>query len=319
MYREPLFFQPVFKERIWGGRALADSFGYEIPSARTGECWGISGHPHGPVTVRNGQFAGKRLDWLWNHHPELFGKMREETFPLLVKIIDAQADLSVQVHPDDEYAQKKEGEPYGKTECWYVLDCQEDAEIVFGHRAKTREELRQQVNEGNWEKVLQKKKVKPGDFFYVPSGTVHALGQGVLILEVQQSSDITYRVYDYDRTDQNGHRRPLHLEQALEVITTPHRDPSFKRYIESHEGLKMEHLIQNQYFQVARWDVAGEANMDKEARFLLLSVIAGEGGVTIDGKRWKMEKGDHLLIPHSAESWRLDGNQSLIAARPAPF
>lgn len=138
MNREPLFLEPVFQERIWGGTRLAEQFGYRIPSERTGECWAISAHPNGQTTVKNGPFQGKMLGELWDEHRELFGHFPSDRFPLLTKILDANDDLSVQVHPDDEYARTYENGELGKTECWYVIDCEEDAEIVFGHHARTK-------------------------------------------------------------------------------------------------------------------------------------------------------------------------------------
>src|SRR5699024_2523537 len=158
--------------------------------------------------------AGKTLADVWQQHGELFNKNDKDDveYPLLVKVIDANDDLSVQVHPDDTYAREIEGVPYGKTECWYVLQAEPDAEIVFGHHAKAKNKLHIRMDEGKWDDLLQKKKVEAGDFIYVPSGTIHAIGKGIMILEIQQSSDITYRVYDYDRKDKQGHLRELHLD-----------------------------------------------------------------------------------------------------------
>ncbi|MEW8986688.1 MAG: type I phosphomannose isomerase catalytic subunit, partial [Bacillus sp. (in: firmicutes)] len=147
---KPLFLQSVFKERIWGGTQLKKEFGYEIPCDQTGECWAISAHPHGPSTIQNGPFAGQTLDALWKEHPELFGHPSEEVFPLLTKILDANMDLSVQVHPDDTYALVNEKGELGKTECWYIIDCKDDAEMIFGHKAQTKKEFKQLVEEGRW-------------------------------------------------------------------------------------------------------------------------------------------------------------------------
>lgn len=221
---QPLFLQPVFKERIWGGTTLNDAFGYDIPTEHTGECWAISAHPNGPSIIENGPYAGMTLDNLYREYPDLFGNLKEEVFPLLTKILDANMDLSVQVHPDDSYAMLHENGELGKTECWYIIDCKEDADMIFGHNAKTKEELQQQIQEGKWNDLLRRVKIKPGDFFYVPSGTIHALCEGKLVLETQQSSDTTYRVYDYDRRDAEGNLRDLHLEKAIEVTTVPHQD-----------------------------------------------------------------------------------------------
>ncbi len=194
MSREPIFLQPVFKERIWGGRALAETFGYEIPYDKTGECWAISAHPHGQSVVRDGVYAGFTLGQLWEQHRELFGNVSGDRFPLLTKILDANADLSVQVHPDDAYARVHERGELGKTECWYIIDCEEGAELIYGHHAQSKEEFRAWVEQGAWDQLLRRVKIHPGDFFFVPSGTIHALGAGTLVLETQQSSDTTYRL-----------------------------------------------------------------------------------------------------------------------------
>ncbi len=217
---EPLFFEPVLQERIWGGEKLS-SFGYELSSDHTGECWAFSAHPNGPSIVKNGTYQGLSLADLWKEHRELFGNLEGETFPLLTKILDANDDLSVQVHPDDHYAKEHENGELGKTECWYIIDCEEDAELIFGHNAKSKEELDKMIDEGKWEDLLRVVKIKKGDFFYVPSGTVHALCKGTLVLETQQNSDTTYRLYDYHRKDAAGKERELHLGKSKDVIQVP--------------------------------------------------------------------------------------------------
>ena len=167
---------------------LRDVFGYDIPSDHVGEYWAISAHPNGVSTIKNGRFAGKTLDILYAEHRELFGNRQEPVFPLLTKILDANDWLSVQVHPDDAYGLEHEGE-LGKTECWYIIDAEPGTEIIYGHNAKSKEELRQQIESKDWENLLTKVPVKAGDFFYVPSGTMHAIGAGIMVLETQQSSD----------------------------------------------------------------------------------------------------------------------------------
>src|SRR5699024_1207575 len=160
-----------------GGQKLKAIYGTNLPYEKTGEAWVISAHEHGASKVVNGPLAGKTLQDLWKDHGELFHRNNgdDKAYPLLVKIIDANDDLSVQVHPDDAYSQTVENEPYGKTECWYVLDAEEDASIVLGHHAKNKEELHQWIDEGKWDELLQTVPVKAGDFFYVPSGTIHAI------------------------------------------------------------------------------------------------------------------------------------------------
>lgn len=172
---EPLFLQSVMQEKIWGGTHLRDVFGYDIPSDHVGEYWAISAHPNGVSTIKNGRYAGQTLDVLYAEHRELFGNRQEPVFPLLTKILDANDWLSVQVHPDDAYGLEHEGE-LGKTECWYIIAAEPGAEIIYGHNAKSKEELRQQIESKDWENLLTKVPVRAGDFFYVPSGTMHAIG-----------------------------------------------------------------------------------------------------------------------------------------------
>ncbi|GGE49646.1 mannose-6-phosphate isomerase [Pullulanibacillus camelliae] len=316
MYKEPLFLEPELKERIWGGERLATEFGYTIPSKTTGECWGISAHPNGPSIVKNGVLAGKSLIDVWDQHRELFGNEPSEQFPLLTKILDAKTDLSVQVHPDDQYAREVEHVPYGKTECWYVIDCEDGAEIVYGHNAKSPEEFRSLVDSGQWDKLLRRVKVKPGDFFYVPSGTIHAIGGGILILESQQSSDITYRVYDYDRTDAEGNKRELHIEPSIQVAQYPHQSPELTYKIEQASEGKVTELVKADYFTVERWEVRGWLERKQEQPFLLVSVINGEGVITTDGKDNALRKGDHFIIPATVETITLSGQCDCIVSHP---
>src|SRR5699024_9302212 len=174
--------------------------------------------------------AGKTLIELWDNHRALFGNTAGDVFPLLTKILDANADLSVQVHPDDAYAKDHENGELGKTECWYIIDCKAGAEIIYGHHATTKEEFTNLMEQGKWDTLLRRIPIEPGDFFYLPSGTIHALCEGTLVLETQQNSDTTYRVYDYDRKDQKGNKRDLHLEKALDVSTIPHQEMDIDMY-----------------------------------------------------------------------------------------
>lgn len=313
--KEVLFLQPVFKERIWGGTALRDRFGYSIPSDRTGECWAISGHPNGQSRVKNGLYAGRSIDELWETNRELFGGMEGDTFPLLTKILDANSDLSVQVHPDDRYALKHEGER-GKTECWYIIDCKEGAELVYGHHAKSREEFREMVHRGEWDRLLRRIPIKPGDFYYVPSGTIHALCEGTLVLETQQSSDTTYRVYDYDRVDASGHKRELHIEKAIDVTNIPHRDPKLHTRIEEKTGVKITEFVRGTYFSVYKWDVSGTATFTQDQPFLLASVLAGDGVLLTPERSYEVKKGDHFIIPHGFSAFHLKGELELIISHP---
>lgn len=316
MYQEPIFLQPVFKERIWGGTKLRDRYQYNIPSDQTGECWGISAHPNGPSIIRNGPLKGQSLLLAWKEHKELFGDPTSEEFPLLVKILDANNDLSVQVHPDDQYAQQKENSPYGKTECWYIIDCEDGAELIYGHHAKTKEEFQELVDKGKWDKLLRKVSIKPGDFFYVPSGTIHAIGKGTMILETQQSSDITYRVYDYDRTDSEGKKRELHIKASIEVANCPHHDPVIEQEKKKLEGLSSKLLVREHYFTVYHWTLKGTVEKPLDCDYLLASVLNGSGTISIADRTFSFHKGDHLIIPATVKNYRLTGEAELIVSHP---
>ncbi|WP_270211418.1 mannose-6-phosphate isomerase, class I [Streptococcus anginosus] len=312
---EPLFLQSVMQEKIWGGTKLRDEFGYEIPSDKVGEYWAISAHPHGVSTIKNGRFAGMGLDQIYAEHRELFGNSSEPVFPLLTKILDANDWLSVQVHPDDHYAMEHEGE-LGKTECWYVISADEGAEIIYGHNAKSREELRQQIEKKEWDKLLTKVPVKAGDFFYVPSGTMHAIGSGILILETQQSSDTTYRVYDFDRKDTKGNLRELHLEKSIDVLNIGAPANSRPVTVKA-DDLMSTLLVASDFFAVYKWEVSGKVDIEKTAAYLLVSVLAGQGVLTVDGETYPIAKGDHFILPSDVEEWTFEGKDlEMIVSHP---
>jgi mannose-6-phosphate isomerase len=209
--------RPSFVDKPWGGHKLQDIYKYDS-SDTCGEAWGISAYGQTSSIVENGPYKGKTLVDLFVENKQLFGNMKFEQFPLLVKLIDANDTLSIQVHPNDLQAKKLNS--FGKEECWYVLDADEDSFIYIGHNAKTKKEFAAHLADNSVEEILNKVKVKKGDFFYIKPGTVHAIGKGILILEVQQSSDITYRLYDFNRT-YDGKHRTLHIEDGLKVLQVP--------------------------------------------------------------------------------------------------
>jgi mannose-6-phosphate isomerase len=311
---QPLFLEPVFQERIWGGTALRDVFHYAIPSERTGECWAISGHPNGQSTVKNGEYAGRTIGELWENNRELFGNYSSPVFPLLTKILDANDDLSVQVHPDDSYAKEHENGELGKTECWYIIDCDDDAELIFGHTAQTKEEFVERVEKGEWNELLRRVPVKPGDFFYVPSGTIHALCKGTLILETQQSSDTTYRVYDYDRKDAEGNTRELHIDKSIAVTSIPHETPAIKPAAEKQGDAEVTKYVEAEYFTVYKWSLDGKAGFEQDKPFLLGSVLNGSGILKADGKEYPFNKGDHFILPSGFGSFEVEGKAELIVS-----
>ena len=311
---EPLFLQSVMQEKSWGGTHLRDVFGYDIPSDHVGEYWAISAHPNGVSTIKNGRYAGQTLDVLYAEHRELFGNRQEPVFPLLTKILDANDWLSVQVHPDDAYGLEHEGE-LGKTECWYIIAAEPGAEIIYGHNAKSKEELRQQIESKDWENLLTKVPVKAGDFFYVPSGTMHAIGAGIMVLETQQSSDTTYRVYDFDRKDDQGNLRELHLEKSIDVLNIG--EPANSRPVTTKvDDLKSTLLVASDFFAVYKWEISGKADFEKTADYSLFSVLDGQGSLKVDGQDYDIAKGSHFILPSDVETWQIKGELELIVSHP---
>ena len=307
-----LFLQPVFQERLWGGTNLTQ-FGYDIPNNSTGECWAISAHKNGPNTILNGKHKGKSLKQVWDEDKALFGNDSRKDFPLLTKILDAHDCLSVQVHPDDEYALKHEGE-YGKTECWYILDAQPGAEIIYGVNATSKNELEHMIDHHQFDYLFKHVPVKPGDFFYVPAGTVHAIGSGILILETQQSSDTTYRIYDYDRKDKNGHTRELHLNQSKDVIDITTTEPNTTPKTEMINGNQYTQFVANHFFTVEEWSIKDILDFQKPHTYCLVSMINGHGQVSINNKVYKIGKGNHFILTSEDQYIKFVGNMDLIVS-----
>lgn len=313
-----MFLKPYFQEKMWGGDRLHTEFGYQIPSDHTGECWAISAHPHGPATIINGKYQGMTLDQVWRDHREVFGNMKGDVFPLLTKILDAKTDLSVQVHPDNDYAEKHEHE-LGKTECWYVIKADEGAEMYYGHNAKSQQEFAEMIQKGEWHRLLRKIPVHAGDFLYVPSGTVHAVGKGIMVLETQQSSDTTYRLYDFDRINPaTGQKRELHIQQSIDCAQIPHHDPrlNFKHYQVG--DVAVTRFVATEFFAVYMWKIThGKGQFKREnAPYTLVSVIDGNGQIEIDDRTYNLKKGMHFILPYNVQQWIISGKLKIIASEP---
>lgn len=306
-----IFLKPVFKSMIWGGHRLAEDFGYVIPSETTGECWAVSAHEHGDCTVADGKYKGRSLSELWKNEPDLFGGKTEGKFPLLIKIIDAKQDLSIQVHPDDKYAAENENGSLGKTECWYVLDAVPGATIVIGHNASSKEEMCRMIDEKDWKSFIREIPVKKGDFFQIDPGTLHAIKGGTLILETQQNSDITYRVYDYDRLS-GGKPRELHLEKSKDVIICPFdgsvKEPDNPAPVKMSGKGSFSRLVESKYYSVYNMTVNGKARLTEKVPFLIASVVDGFGSV--NGR--KLLKGDHFIVPSGVKKLDFSGDMQLI-------
>lgn len=308
---ELLFMEPVFKEAIWGGRKLRDVFNYEIPSDATGECWAISAHGNGDCQIEAGTYRGKLLSQIWKERPELFGNYPGDQFPLLIKIIDAKEDLSIQVHPDDAYARVHENGSLGKTECWYILDCDPGTEIVIGHHAKDRMELEAMIREGRWKEFIRSVPLKKGDFFQINPGCLHAIKGGTLILETQQNSDITYRVYDYDRLS-GGKPRQLHVEESIAVIDAPFQESKCDVFTQALEGAVHTHFITCKFYSVDKYEIDGTFVKTFERYFTSVSVIDGEGRVN----GIFIASGRHFIIPAGAGNVKFEGRMTIICSNP---
>lgn len=302
--------QPVFKEKIWGGKKLKDIYGYDIPSDKTGECWAISAHKEGDCNILNDEFKGETLSSLYKEHRELFGNIQDKEFPLLAKILDASDNLSIQVHPNDEFARTVEKQEFGKTEAWYVLDCNEDTVLEIGHTAKTKDELVNRIKNGEWDKFLNYRNIKKGDYFFIPSGTVHAICENTLIYEIQQSSDTTYRLYDYDRVDDNGNKRELHIDRSIEVIEVPQENTPVVPKEESGEGYKKTTFVESKYFTSFRYSIDGKAEINEKAPFILCTVVDGSGKIGDEA----IKKGDNFIIPSGYKQIVFDGKVEILMA-----
>lgn len=311
MNKEILFLNPVFTHNIWGGTKLREEYGYDVEGDDIGECWGVAAHENGNCTVKNGEFAGQTLADLWDSHRELFGGIDGVRFPLLIKIIDAKDDLSIQVHPDDAYAAEHENGSFGKMECWYILDCKEDSTLVIGHNARTKEELCDMIEGKKWKEFIREIPVKKGDFIQIDPGTVHAIKGGITLLETQQNSDITYRVYDYDRLS-NGKPRDLHVKQSIDVITVPAKPVEDSVIsVKADKANELCELISCKYYTVYKLGVEGKAELNVgDKPFLIMSVTSGSG--TVDGNAIK--KGDHFILPNGYSNPVFEGNMEIVAS-----
>lgn len=286
----PIFLKPEVKNLIWGS-----------------EQWGISAHPNGDDLVLNKEYKGLHLSDLWKTHPELFGNVKGDRFPLLTKIIDAKKDLSIQVHPDDEYAAKNENGSLGKTECWFIMDALPGTKIIIGHNAKDSAEVKSMIENQKWNDFIREVPVHKGDFFFIEPGTVHAIKGGTVILETQQSSDITYRVYDYDRL-QDGKKRPLHVKQSIDVIKAPFVQKKVPLNKEKKLSESFTQLVSCDFFTVWYANITNKTTFEQTMPFLLCSVISGEGSVN----GIKIKKADHFILPNNFGKVTLEGKMELI-------
>ena len=302
------------KDYIWGGTRLRDEYGKKSDADKVAESWELSCHKDGKSVIANGEYAGKTLDeYIEKEGKQVLGTNCErfEYFPILIKLIDAKDNLSVQVHPDNEYALRVEGE-YGKTEMWYIVDCEEGAELLYGFKHEiTREEFADRIKNNTLLEVTNNVPVHKGDVFFIESGTLHAIGKGILIAEIQQNSNTTYRIYDYGRVGKDGKPRELHIEKACEVTklippTRPTKPQGEKRDM---GGYSETLLATSEYFNVNKLDVQSEAALEAtDASFDSLLVLSGSftlGDLSLG-------KGDSVFIPAGYGKYTLKGSGEVI-------
>lgn len=309
----PLFLKPIFHEKIWGGSRLKE-FGYDLPSDYIGEVWGISAHPNGKCEILNEPYRGQTLDQVWDEHRELFGDFPSQEFPLMTKIVDARESLSVHVHPDDAYAYENENGQYGKSECWYIIDAEEDAEIIYGLNTQSKETAIDKIDEADYDSLFNKVKVKAGEFYFIPAGTIHSIGAGVLVYETMQSSDVTYRVFDYDRAQDSGDKRELNQVKAKEVIEIANESINIPTDTEIIENHKRTQLISNDFFTIVKWNISGTLNYMKPREFVLISVLKGEGQVIIDGEVFDLVQGQNFILTSDDLDTIFEGQYELIVS-----
>ena len=311
---------PAFKDNLWGGTKLRTVFGKKCDYDVIGESWELSAHPDGQSRIATGRYKGM----LFNDYLSIIGKealgwkcQAQDRFPVLIKFIDAKQALSIQIHPDDEYALENEGE-YGKNEMWYVIDCEPDSYLYCGlSKEVSKEEIEERIKNNTITEVLNRIDVKPGDVVMVKAGTIHAIGAGILICEIQQNSNSTYRMYDYDRRDKFGNPRELHVAKALDVVDTKAyvKDNNSEVMLEENENYSQERLVQCKYFECFKYEIFKEVKLVvDEASFISVLFIAGEGTITEEasGESMSYKAGDSFFISAGKRTVTISGNGKCI-------
>lgn len=301
--------KPVTKHIIWGGERLSRDYGMGENGEKIAEAWELTCRGDGDNEIISGKYTGRLLSEFVRENPQALGtKQKGDRFPLLIKLIDAEADLSIQVHPDDEYA-LSHTDDMGKTEMWYIVDAKPGAKLIYGLKRKyTRDELKTAIAAGTLESLMNYVEVKSGETYFIPSGLVHAIGAGILIAEIQQNSNITYRVYDYNRRQPDGSLRQLHIEPALDVIER--FDP---------EAVKVEKtgdvIASCKYFEVRAIALDGEKTVCAgEESFLHLMITDGECEIICAGEKISTKKGGSVFVAAASGNVTLKGNETVIVS-----
>lgn len=313
---------PTGKDYLWGGKRLKEEFHKDLNLTPLAETWECSIHPDGMSTVINGTSKGKTLYSILQEHPEYLGtKIKNGKLPILVKFIDAQKDLSIQVHPNDDYAQRVENEN-GKTEMWYILDAKPGAHLVYGFEHDIdANQLIESIESNTLMKHLHREDVQKGDVIFVPAGTVHGIGAGMLVAEIQENSNVTYRVYDYNRLDKSGKKRELHVEKAIQVLNMKKIDRTgYKRkLIHFYPGCSREILCRCKYFETERIKVkTGFSFSVKKESFQVLLCLSGNGQIEFSSgekKPVRFRKGECLFLPAAMGRCYVLGDTELLKIR----
>lgn len=319
----PFLLSPAAKDYIWGGTRLREEYNKNIDVTPLAETWECSTHPDGPSRVASGAFAGEKLVDVLRAHPEFIGTHPktdgEGGLPVLIKFIDAARDLSVQVHPSDEYARTHEHGQLGKTEMWYVLEATPGASLVYGFRQNlTRALLAASLEDDTVEQYLQKVEIHRGDVFLIESGTVHAIGAGAMIVEIQESSNLTYRMYDYHRLGKDGKPRELHIAKALDVVDLRQKPlpEQLQRACEEHDGYSVELLEQCKYFRTERIHLdtmlKSVAFATGPASFEVLLCVDGSGTLRGEDVEIAFRKGDCIFVPADSIGLEIRGQSELL-------
>lgn len=326
-HHKPFLLKPYGKDYLWGGNRLNDDFAKGIDMTPLAETWECSTHPDGPSIVATGEFAGQTLSDVLKTHPEYLGThpAANGELPILIKFIDAKKDLSVQVHPNDRYAYENENGQLGKTEMWYVLDSAKDAKLVYGlHHKATKEQIRTSIEDGTVEKYLQKVSIKKDDLFYIEAGTIHAIGAGSLVAEIQENSNITYRLYDYNRVDKDGRKRELNIDKALDVanLNASNEPRQPLRVLKYRKGCALEFLCRCKYFEVYRMLVNTERCRElvdyyaDSSSFRVLLCTDGCGSVSFSkDENINFFKGDCIFVPADSIKLRIHGQAQFLDVR----
>ena len=313
----PIKLKPAFKDYLWGGTRLRDDFGKDCDFDKIAESWELSCHKDGNSVVADGEFAGLTLaQYIEKEGKSVLGTNCEkfENFPILIKLIDAKDNLSVQVHPNNEYAQRVEGE-YGKTEMWYVVDCDEGASLLYGFKHNiTKEEFRERIENNTLLEVTNSVPVKKGDVFFIEAGTLHAIGKGILIAEIQQNSNTTYRIYDYGRVGADGKPRQLHIDKAVDVTNLCPAKPYPQSEPVDMGGWTKKRLAKCKYFtvDVINVDTSAALEADKSS---FVNILVLDGGCVISSEgndAVELKKGDSVFIPAGLGKFELTGKCSAV-------